>query len=108
MATRKRAHIFVEFGYRFFPRKIGFVFSTLVDVIKIVFFGYCAYLSIKIFPIMMRQRMVTVSWPMAVLYTPVLVGFVLMTYRSIQVAWDHWKMKFIPIVNDPSNPLPMV
>ncbi len=107
MATRKRAHIFVEIGYRFFPRKIGFIFSTLVDIIKIVFFGICAYLSIRIFPIMMRQRMVTVSWPMAVVYAPVLVGFVLMTFRSAQVAWDHWKSGYIPVVNDPNAPMPM-
>jgi hypothetical protein len=23
-----------------------------------------------------------------------------MTLRSIQVAWKHWKIKFIPVLND--------
>ncbi|MFA6505881.1 MAG: TRAP transporter small permease [Treponemataceae bacterium] len=107
VAARKHAHIFVEAGYRYFPRKIGFILSTLVDIIQIVFFGYWAFLTLKIFPIMMRQRMVTVEWPMAVVYTPVLVGFALMTFRSVQVAWNHWKSGYIPAVNDPSSPLPM-
>jgi TRAP-type C4-dicarboxylate transport system permease small subunit len=105
IAARKRSHIYMEFGYRFFPRKVGFVMSTLVDIIKIVFFGMGTYLSIKIMPIMARQKMVTVNVSMAVLYSTVLIGFALMTFRSIETAWIHWKQKFIPVVNDPSNPM---
>ncbi len=100
IAARKGAHIYMEFSYRFFPPKIGFLMSTLVDIIKIVFFGMCTYLSIKIMPIMARQRMVTVHYSMAVLYGSVLIGFVLMTFRSIQIAWIHWKKKYIPVIND--------
>ncbi len=107
IAARKNAHIYVEAGYRFLPRKLGFLLSTLTDLIKIVFFGICSYLSVKIMPIMSREFMTTVMWPMSYLYVFVLAGFVLMTLRSIQVAWKHWKIKFIPVLNDPSSPTPM-
>ena len=107
VAARKNGHIFVEAAYRFFPRRTGRVLAVLTDVIKIVFFGVCTYLSIKILPIMLRQRMTTVSWPMTVLYTPVLIGFIIMTLRSIQLAWNHWKDGYIPVLNDPSSPMPM-
>jgi TRAP-type C4-dicarboxylate transport system permease small subunit len=100
IAARKRAHIYMEFGYRFFPKTIGFIMSTAVDIIKIVFFGMCTYLSIKILPIMFRQRMTTVPFSMGLVYSAVLIGFVLMTYRSIQTAWIHWKKKYIPVIND--------
>jgi TRAP-type C4-dicarboxylate transport system permease small subunit len=49
----------------------------------------------------MTSRMLPMSW----VYAPVLAGFVIMTLRSIQVAWRHWKSGFIPVVNDPNNPL---
>jgi len=99
-AARKQGHIFVEFGYRFFPKKVAFLMSTLADIVKIVFFGMCTYLSIKIMPIMSRQKMVTVPLSMGLLYGAVLVGFALMTFRSIQITWKHWKKKFIPVVNE--------
>lgn len=100
IAARKRAHIYMEFAYRFFPKKVGFILSTLVDIIKILFFGMCTYLSIKILPIMSRQRMVTVPYSMGLIYGAVLIGFVLMTFRSVQIAWIHWKKKYIPVIND--------
>ncbi|HOV38044.1 MAG TPA: TRAP transporter small permease [Spirochaetales bacterium] len=104
IAAKKNAHIYVEAGYRFLPRKIGFIMSTIVDIIKIVFFGICSYLSIKILPLMAAEYMTSVFLPMSYLYIPVLIGCVMMTLRSIQVAWKHWKTGFIPSVNDPSNP----
>lgn len=105
MATRKRAHIYVEVFYRFLPLPVGRAMSTAVDIIKIVFFGVGAYLSVRIFPIMTRQYMTALLLPMSWVYAPVLVGFVIMTLRSVQVAWLHWKSGYIPVVNDPDNPL---
>jgi TRAP-type C4-dicarboxylate transport system permease small subunit len=107
IGARKNSHIFMEAGYRFFPRKLGFFFSTLTDIIKVLFYGICAYLSVKIMPIMSREYFTTVLWPMSILYIPVLVGFVLMTYRAVLLAWSHWKSGFIPIQNDPFAPKPM-
>ncbi len=106
MAVRKRSHIYVEVFYRFLPRSVGRAMSTAVDIIKIVFFGVGAYLSIRIFPIMAQQRMASLALPMTWVYAPVLVGFVIMTLRSVQIAWQHWRNGFIPVINDPDNPLP--
>ena len=39
MAVRKRGHIYVEVFYRFLPPVVGRVMSTMVDIIKILFFA---------------------------------------------------------------------
>ncbi|GAB4223760.1 MAG: TRAP transporter small permease [Spirochaetales bacterium] len=100
IAARKRAHIYMEFAYRFFPKRLGFFLSTLVDILKVLFFGMGTYLSIKILPIMAKRRMITLPLSMGLIYAVVLIGFVLMTFRSIQIAWIHWKKKYIPVIND--------
>ena len=106
MAVRKRNHIYVEVFYRYLPPVIGRIMSTAVDVIKVVFFGIGAYLSIRIMPIMEKQSMASLPLPMSYVYWPVLVGFVIMTLRSIQITWEHWNNGYIPVINDPDKPLP--
>ena len=106
MAVRKRNHIYVEVFYRYLPRVVGRVMSTMVDIIKVIFFGIGAYLSIRIMPVMREQSMASLPLPMSYVYWPVLVGFVIMTIRSVQIAWEHLGNGYIPVVNDPDNPLP--
>ncbi|WP_319562825.1 TRAP transporter small permease [Marispirochaeta sp.] len=106
MAVRKRGHIYVEVFYRFLPPRVGRVMSTMVDIIKIIFFGVGMYLSFRIIPIMANQRMTALPYPMSYIYFPVLIGFVIMTIRSVQVAWEHWKSGYIPVINDSDHPLP--
>ncbi len=100
-AARKNAHLFVEAGYRYFPRRLGFIFSTLADLSKVVFYGSCVYLSVKIMPIMSRTWFTTVKLPMSVLYAVVLIGFVIMTFHSIQLFWKHFKSGYVPGADDP-------
>ncbi len=106
MAVRKRGHIYVEVFYRFLPPLVGRVMSTMVDIIKILFFAVGMYLSIRIIPIMKNQRMASLPLPMTYVYFPVMAGFIIMTIRSIQLAWKHWKSGYIPVINDPDAPLP--
>ena len=106
MAVRKRNHIYVEVFYRYLPRVVGRVMSTMVDFIKIIFFGIGAYLSIRIMPVMRGQSMASLPLPMSYVYWPVLIGFVIMTIRSVQIAWEHLGNGYIPVINDPDNPLP--
>ena len=106
MAVRKRNHIYVEVFYRYLPPVVGRIMSTMVDIIKIIFFGVGAYLSIRIMPLMARESMASLPLPMSYVYWPVLVGFVIMTLRSIQITWEHWNNGFIPVINDPDKPLP--
>jgi TRAP-type transport system small permease protein len=91
MAVRRFSHIHVEFLYVYYPRGLAHFLSTLVDVIRTVFFGYATYLCWKVTLIMQTQPMVVVEWPMSIIYGICTVGFAVMTYRSIRVGVDNWQ-----------------
>jgi len=94
IAARKNTHIHVEFFYRFINRPTGRVLSTLVDIIRIVFFAYGGWISFKILKIMHHQYMTSIRWPMSYLYAIVFAGFVLMTIRAIQVFFRHYRQGY--------------
>jgi TRAP-type C4-dicarboxylate transport system permease small subunit len=96
MGVRRNSHIFVEVFYRFIPRKMGLVAARLVDIIKIVFFAVGTWLSWKIIPIMANHRMVSVNLPMSWIYIAVFISFLIMTLRSVYLAYRHLKAGFIP------------
>jgi TRAP-type transport system small permease protein len=89
MAVRRYSHIHVEFLYVYFPRGLALALSTLVDVIRVVFFGYATWLCGKITQIMHGQPMVVVDWPMSIIYGVCTVGFAVMTLRAVRVALDN-------------------
>ena len=89
--VRKNNHIQVDFFYRFLPRLVNRVMSTLVDVLRILFFGYCAWLTIALIRKIGGQRMAIIDWPIGILYGFVVAGFVLMTWRAIGVGVANWK-----------------
>ncbi len=91
MAVRRNTHIHVEFLYVYLPRRLGFVLSTAVDVLRIVFFAVSTWFAWKVTVIMQFQRMVVIDWPMSYIYGIVFVGFLVMTLRAIQVAIRHWR-----------------
>ena len=94
-AVRKKAHLFIEAGYRVFPRALKILFSRLVDLIAVAFYGALAYLSVKIMPVMSRTWFTTVRIPMSALYMLVLIGFVVMTFHSIVFAWKNFRTGYI-------------
>ena len=96
MGVRRNSHIFVEVFYRFMPRKMGLAAARLVDVIKIVFFAIGTWLSWKIIPIMANHRMVSVNLPMSWIYIAVFGSFLIMTLRSIYLAYRHFRTGFTP------------
>ena len=100
MAVRKNSHIFVEFFYRYIPRWLGRVLVTLVDLIRLFFFGMGAYLTWRLIPLMQNQRMASIDIPMSYMYYVVLAGFVLMTLRSIQILWGHWRTGYVPLLEE--------
>ena len=91
IAVRKNTHIQVEFFYRFINPRVGRVLSTLVDLIRIVFFAYGSWISFKILKIMKMQYMTAVHVSMNWIYGLVFAGFLLMTFRAIQVCIKHWR-----------------
>ena len=91
MGVRRNSHIHVEFVYRYLPAVVGRALSTFVDLIRIAFLGYASWLAIELVPRMNNLGMTVVDLPMSWVYGFVALGFVLMTYRAIQVAVLHWR-----------------
>jgi TRAP-type C4-dicarboxylate transport system permease small subunit len=89
--VRKNNHIQVDFFYRLLPRSVTRPASTAVDIVRIVFLGYCAWLTFSLMQKIGSQRMAIVDWPIGILYGFVLFGFVLMTWRAAGVAIGNWK-----------------
>jgi TRAP-type transport system small permease protein len=91
MNVRKNNHIQVDFLYRLLPRWATRPLSTLVDVLRILFLGYCTWLTFLLIDKIGGQRMAIIDWPIGILYGFVLAGFALMTWRAAEVALDNWK-----------------
>lgn len=88
----KNNHIQVDFFYRYMPRGLSRAMATVVDVLRIAFFAAAVVLTV----LMMQRlgsnsRMTMIDLPMNYVYAVCLVGFALMTIRSVMVARRHWK-----------------
>jgi TRAP-type C4-dicarboxylate transport system permease small subunit len=91
MAVRRNTHIQVEFLYRYLPARAGRLLSTFVDVVRIAFLALASWLSIDLVPRMHNLQMTVIDWPMSYIYGFVAAGFLLMTFRAVQVAVLHWR-----------------
>ena len=91
MGVRRNSHIHVEFVYRYLSPALGRLLSTLVDLARIAFLAYASWLAIELVPRMNNLGMTVVDLPMSWVYGFVALGFVLMTWRSVQVAALHWR-----------------
>jgi TRAP-type C4-dicarboxylate transport system permease small subunit len=89
--VRKNNHIQVDFFYRLMPQKVTRPLSTFVDVIRILFLGYCVWLTISLMQKIGSQRMAIIDWPIGIVYGFVAFGFALMTWRALEIARDNWK-----------------
>ena len=98
MAVRKFSHIHVEFLYVYMPRRLAYVLSVIVDVVRIAFFGFGAYLGYKVTVIMDTQRMVIIDWPMSIVFGACTFGLLLMMVRAIQVAIQNWRAGTSPLM----------
>jgi TRAP-type C4-dicarboxylate transport system permease small subunit len=91
ISVRKNNHVQVDFFYRVLPRPLMRLMATLVDLFRIAFLGYAAWLTWLLTQRIGGQRMSIVDWPIGIVYAVVLFGFVLMTLRAVQVAILNWK-----------------
>jgi TRAP-type C4-dicarboxylate transport system permease small subunit len=94
MCVRTNRHIQVDVLYRWLPKSVGRVLSTLVDIARITFFAYGCVLVWRYVNLVGNEPMTTINWNKSHVYWVVLVAFVLMLFRSIQVAWQHWKQGY--------------
>ncbi len=91
ICVRKNNHVQVDFFYRILPRPLMRVMSTLVDLFRIAFFGYAVWLTWKLIQLIGGQQMSIIDWPIGIVYSVVLFGFVLMTFRAVQVAIANFR-----------------
>lgn len=91
MAVRRNTHIHVEFLFRYFPARFSRALSNAVDLVRIATLGYLTYLAAILMPKMENLKMTVIDWPMSYIYGFVMVGFAMMTIRSVQVAIRHYR-----------------
>jgi len=91
IGVRKNNHVQVDFFYRILPRPLMRLVSTLVDLFRIAFLGYAAWLTWHLMQRIGGQVMSIIDWPIGLVYGVVLFGFVLMTLRAVQVAIINFK-----------------
>jgi TRAP-type C4-dicarboxylate transport system permease small subunit len=91
MCVRLNRHIQVDFLYRYLPRTPARGLATVIDLIRIAFFGYAAVLVWKFMSIISGEEMTTVQLPKNLFYGCVFAAFVLMTIRAVQVAVANWR-----------------
>jgi TRAP-type transport system small permease protein len=94
VSVRKNTHIHVDIFYRFMPKPMARVLSTFVDAMRIVFFAYAAWLTWLLMGRIGKQQMAIIDWPIGIIYSFVLFGFVLMCYRSVTTGIKHWRQGF--------------
>ena len=91
ISVRKNNHVHVDFFYRILPKPVMHVMSIVVDIVRIAFFGYAAWLTVLLIQRIGSQRMAVVDLPIGITYSIVLVGFVLMTWRAVDAALTNWR-----------------
>lgn len=91
IGVRKDNQIHVDFFYRILPKKLMRVMATLVDVVRVSFLAYAVVLTVQLMWRIGGSSMAVVNLPIGIVYSFVLFGFVLMTWRAVQVAITNWR-----------------
>lgn len=94
MCVRLSRHIQVDLIYRYLPHIVARTLSTVIDLIRIAFFGYAVKLVWVYIQIIGDETMTTINFPKNYVYYAVLLGFVLMFARSLQVALQHLRQGY--------------
>ena len=94
MCVRLSRHIQVDLIYRYLPHLVARALSTVIDLIRIAFFGYAIKLVWVYIQIIGDETMTTINFPKNYVYYAVLLGFVLMFVRSLQVAVQHLRQGY--------------
>jgi len=92
--VRSNRHIHVDFFYRYLSLPIARALSTLVDVLRVVFFVAAVVLTWQMMQKMGNYRMTIVDLPMNLVYGVCGVGFAFAAIRAVQVGIEHWKQGY--------------
>ena len=96
-AVRDERHIHVDFLYRFLGVKPARALATVVDVVRILFFGAAAFLTWQLMGKMVNYRMTIVDLPMNIVYGVCMLGFFLAFLRSIGILRKHVRQGYSPL-----------
>jgi TRAP-type C4-dicarboxylate transport system permease small subunit len=91
IGVRKNNHVHVDFLFHWLPKGVGRALAVVVDIVRILFLGYCTVLTGKLIDRIGSSRMSVVDLPMGLVYAFVMIGFALMTIRALQGALRDWK-----------------
>ncbi len=91
IGVAKNNHIQVDFLYRYLPAGVGRVLATLVDLLRIAFFGAMSVYTAQMMQKMGNYQMTIIDLPMNIVYGVCLLGFAAMTARSVWVMRIHLK-----------------
>lgn len=94
MCVRLSRHIQVDLIYRYLPHLVARAMSTMIDLIRVAFFGYAVKLVWVYIQIIGDESMTTINFPKNYVYYAVLLGFVLMFVRSAQVTLQHLRQGY--------------
>jgi TRAP-type C4-dicarboxylate transport system permease small subunit len=93
-SVRTNRHIHVDLFYRFLPAIVCRVLSTVVDVVRVVFFVYVVVLTWQMMQKMGSYKMTIVDLPMNLVYGVCMVGFAFCALRAVQVTIEHWRQGY--------------
>ena len=93
-SVRTNRHIHVDFFYKLLPAPVCRVMSTLVDGIRVAFFGYAVWLTWAMMQKMGSYKMTIVDLPMNTVYGVCMIGFAFACIRSVQVLVIHWRQGY--------------
>ena len=108
MCVRMNRHIQVDFLYRYLSHGVARVLATLVDVVRVGFFAYMSLLFWRFMAVVEGEQMITVNLPRSLIYYLVLIGFVLMLFRSVQVAIANWRRGYSVLERPEAFDAPLV
>ena len=94
MSVRHNNHIQVDYFYRLMPKAMGRMLSTAVDVFRCAFLGYSTWLCWLLIQRIGSSRMAIIDLPMGWVFGAMMFGFALMFWRSLGVAWRHWRLGY--------------
>jgi TRAP-type C4-dicarboxylate transport system permease small subunit len=102
IGVAKNNHIQVDFFFRFMSPGLARGISLLVDVLRIGFLGCASWMTWELMQKMGSYQMTIVNLPMNIVYSVVLLAFVLMTWRAVWIMRKHLRQGF-SVLERPEN-----
>ncbi|MCI4663084.1 MAG: TRAP transporter small permease [Neomegalonema sp.] len=90
IAVRRDSHVVVEFFYRYLPAKLRWALSTLVDILKLLFFTSASWYT-YVLASRSRQKMASIELPKAVIYWIVMGCFIIMAVYTLALLITRWR-----------------